>query len=95
MNKSRFKALLQRKGFVHVGYGSTKRTSPYRNSWKYKGRLYRFRTGEMGDNGWVKFPKGEFVVDISVPIEDFDRWANSTYATGIDSNYFFITWWRK
>lgn len=48
-----------------------------RNMWfagyvtKYKDRLYRFR--------W--WSEGGFVVDVSCPFDDFDRWANSVDRT--------------
>ena len=78
MNRSTLKTKLIRAGFVHVGYGSTKRTDPYINSWKLNGRLYRFRRGEYGSfSQWVTYPKGVFVMDVSCPLKDFDRWANS------------------
>jgi hypothetical protein len=77
MNKSSLKTLLIREGFVPVGYGSNKRTNPFRTSYRYHGRLYRFSTIVYDHFKRVSLPRGYFKVDISVPVLEFDRWSNS------------------
>jgi hypothetical protein len=67
MSPSQFKTLLKRRGHC-VGRDFFKIGSVS----KHKGRLYRFRW-------WGRV--GEFFVDVSCPVIDFDRWANSTDCT--------------
>ena len=59
---SEFKTLLKRRGYK-ISRDFFKNGSIA----QYKGRMYRFRW--WGD---------EFFVDISCPLGEFDRWANST-----------------
>lgn len=76
MSPSQFKTLLKRRGHI-VGRDFFKKGSVSR----YKGRLFRFRWW-----GGV----GEFFVDVSCPVVDFDRWANSTECV-----LTFYDWWNK
>lgn len=62
MSRSRFKTLLRRRAH------KIKRDFFKNSVSHYKGRAYRFRW--WGEDG--------FVIDISCPLADFDRWANST-----------------
>ncbi len=64
MSPSQFKTMLKRRGYK-VSRDFFKAGSIA----TYKGRLYRFRW-------WGQ--DGEFFVDMSCPISEFDRWANST-----------------
>ncbi len=67
MSPSEFKTLLKR-----LGYRVPRDLFKYGMCTAYKGnRAYRFRH-------WA-FP--DFFVDISCPLTDFDRWANSTEQT--------------
>ena len=66
MSASQFKTLLKRQGFkVDRDFFKMGATAQLGN------RLYRFRY-------WA-FP--DFFVDISCPVNEFDRWANSTDRT--------------
>ena len=66
MSASQFKTLLKRQGFkVDRDFFKMGATAQLGN------RLYRFRY-------WA-FP--DFFVDISCPLSEFDRWANSTDRT--------------
>ncbi len=73
MSPSQFKTMLKRRGH-RIGRDFFKIGSVS----KFKGRLFRFRW-------WGSV--GEFFVDVSCPIIDFDRWANST-----DSTITFYDW---
>lgn len=64
MNNSYIKTWFRRNGFKPHGKGANWRNLRLYQTLKRGNRLYR-----------VKFKKGE--VDISEPIEAFDRWANS------------------
>ncbi len=68
---SEFKTLLKQRGYKIA-------RDFFKNSAiaNFRGRAYRFRywgTPSTGD--------GDFVVDISCPLSEFDRWANSVYRT--------------
>ena len=63
LSPSEFKTLLKRRGY-RVGKDFFKRGSMA----KHSNRLYRFRW-------WGTV--GEFFVDVSCPLNEFDRWANS------------------
>ena len=63
MSPSQFKTMLKRKGYK-VGRDFFKQAAvAHKNN-----RAYRFR--------YWSFP--EFFVDVSCPLNEFDRWANST-----------------
>jgi hypothetical protein len=67
MSPSQFKTMLKRRGHrVCRDFFGKGSIS------KHKGRLFRFRW-------WGSV--GEFFVDVSCPVKDFDRWANSTDCT--------------
>ena len=71
-SRSEFKTLLKRRGY-------TIPRSFFQDCCiaKKGGRFYRFRHWGNGDWG-----AGDgFVIDISCPFDDFDRWANSTDVT--------------
>lgn len=72
MSCSEFKTLLKRRGY------KIKKTF-FQDGCiaQYKGRLYRFRWWSVD----------EFFVDVSCPISDFDRWANS-----VDNVIQFYNW---
>lgn len=73
---SEFKTFLKRKGF-EVPRDFYKRGSIA----KRDNRLYRFRWwSHTYKNGNYSFPTS-FKVDISEPVQNFDRWANSTEKT--------------
>jgi hypothetical protein len=82
MSCSEFKTLLKTRG-----YKVSRDFFKYGCIAKHKGRLYRFRWWgtHIGNN---KFDNG-FVVDISCPQSDFDRWANS-----VDDIVSFDTWMK-
>ena len=65
MNKSYVKNWFNRHGFKPCG-NSTKRDAIKYGCYKYRNRLFRPRR-----------VNGEWVVDVSCPIPEFDRWANS------------------
>ena len=75
MSPSQFKTMLKRRGHS-VSRDFFKRGSVSH----YKGRAYRFRWWDGED----------FVVDVSCPLEDFDRWANS-----VDEAEYFYNWIEK
>lgn len=64
MSPSQFKTFLKKRGH-HVDRDFFQKGSVSH----YKGRAYRFRW-------WGAV--GEFFVDVSCPLTEFDRWANST-----------------
>ena len=77
MSPSEFKTLLKQRGFrVPRDFFDQGSVAQYRN------RLYRFRwwSDEYSDSQ-------QFFVDVSCPIGDFDRWANST-----DNTVYFSEW---
>ena len=77
MSPSEFKTLLKQRGFkVSRNFFDRESVAQCRN------RLYRFRW--WGDT-YNKLDA--FFVDISCPIRDFDRWANST-----DNTMYFTEW---
>ena len=77
MSPSEFKTRLKQLGFqVRRDFFHQGSVAQYRN------RLYRFRW--WGD---CYTQSTEFFVDISCPISDFDRWANST-----DNTVYFSEW---
>jgi len=63
MSPSEFKTMLKKRG-----HSVTRDFFKMGSVSHYKGRAYRFRW--WGD-------EGEFFVDVSCPLSDFDRWANS------------------
>jgi hypothetical protein len=64
LSPSEFKTVLKRRGHkIYRDFFKTECVS------YHKGRAYRFR--------WWS-DSGEFLVDVSCPSKDFDRWANST-----------------
>lgn len=71
MSPSEFKTMLKLRG-----YAITRDFFKMGSIAVYKGRRYRFR--------WWS---DEFVVDVSCPIPDFDRWANS-----VDEVEYFSDW---
>lgn len=81
MSASEFKTLLKRQGY------DVSRTFYKRGCIAKLGdRLYRFRWwGTLIGSG--DETDGAFVVDISCPIDDFDRWANS-----VDDTISIDTW---
>lgn len=76
MSPSEFKTLLKLRGYV-----ITRDFFKMGSVAVYKGRRYRFRW-------WAE--NGEFFVDVSCPIHEFDRWANS-----IDDVVPFFNWIEK
>ena len=80
MSPSEFKTMLKRRGH------SVPRDFFKRSVSHYKGRAYRFRWwGDVyGDD------TGEFFVDVSCPLKEFDRWANS-----VDEVVNFYNWIEK
>lgn len=76
MSASQFKTVLKRKGHkVNRDFFKIGSVSYYKN------RVYRFRW-------WNTI--GEISVDVSCPLKDFDRWANS-----VDEVINFNTWIKK
>lgn len=71
MNDSTIKSWFARNGFKPAGWGSNSRNwfSTNRACQKW-GRLFRIRKKD-----------GEWLVDVSEPVSQFDRWANSTQLT--------------
>ncbi len=69
-NRSKIKTWMKRNRFQHIGWGSTPRMDPCRNSWQCRdsGVIFRIR---MSDDG----------IFVDVGDRDFDRWANSTQET--------------
>jgi hypothetical protein len=61
MSPSQLKTMLKRRG-----HSVARNFYKYESVSHYKGRAYRFR--------WWS---DEFVVDVSCPLKEFDRWANS------------------
>ena len=81
MSPSQFKTMLKRRGHsVPRDFFKSGSVS------HYKGRAYRFRWwGDVyGDD------TGEFFVDVSCPLKEFDRWANS-----VDEVVNFYNWIEK
>ena len=71
MNDSSIKTWFSRRGFKPAGYGSNSRNWFSKNrACRWKGRLFRIRKVD-----------GQWQVDVSEPIAQFDRWANSTERT--------------
>jgi hypothetical protein len=73
MSPSQFKTMLKKRG-----YRISRDFFKYGSVAKYKNRLYRFRW-------WGAV--GEFFVDVSCTIPEFDRWANS-----VDKTVNFYNW---
>lgn len=72
LSKSKLKTWLKRKGFKPT-YGDTYRDCLKCGVLSKNGRYYRFRSNEHEFEGGEK----RWTVDVSCPIDDFDRWANS------------------
>lgn len=71
MNDSTIKSWFARRGFKPAGWGSNSRNWFSKNRACQKwGRLFRILRRD-----------GEWTVDVSEPVSQFDRWANSTQLT--------------
>ena len=72
LSKSKLKTWIKRNGFK-PGFLSNPRNFLKYSLVKRNNRYFRFRANEHEFHGGEK----RWVVDVSCPIEDFDRWANS------------------
>lgn len=72
LSKSKLKTWLKRKGFKPAFRSNTRNFLKY-SLVKRSNCYFRFRTNEHEFESNVK----SWTVDVSCPIEDFDRWANS------------------
>ena len=77
-SRSKIKTWMKRNRFKHIGWGSTPRMDPFRNSWQCRdsGVIFRIRNNHTIGTNHVNFG---IVVDVGD--RDFDRWANSTQCT--------------